>query len=188
MTGTDETREYYYSGSPVSLRITASSLSIKSMEFTCKPSANRHEPPHCVSILFHWLDNYSEKKITQPCEVILLDNPSGMVPGMKKEAILLDTSAFTDKERKVYRELMKIGPGEVTSYGELAARCGFARGGRFIGNAMAKNAFPVIIPCHRVIKSDGTTGNFSGGVKIKEALLAHEAAGFSVRSPRLRKD
>jgi methylated-DNA-[protein]-cysteine S-methyltransferase len=47
-------------------------------------------------------------------------------------------------------------------------------GGRFVGNAMAKNMFPVFIPCHRVIKSDGAMGYYSGGVHIKEFLLAHE--------------
>lgn len=89
-------------------------------------------------------------------------------------SIVLDLEGYTEKEVAVYSELIKVRPGECISYGELAARCGIPGGGRFIGNTMAKNRFPVIIPCHRVIKSDGSMGNFSGGVDIKEKLLRHE--------------
>lgn len=89
-------------------------------------------------------------------------------------SIVLDMEAYTDKEVSVYRELVKVAAGDTVSYGALAARCGIPGGARFIGNAMAKNRFPVIIPCHRVVKSDGAMGNFSGGVDIKEKLLRHE--------------
>ncbi len=91
-------------------------------------------------------------------------------------SIVLDMDGYTDKEVAVYRELIKIKPGETISYGGLASKCGVPGGARFIGNTMAKNRFPVIIPCHRVVKSDGSMGNYSGGVDIKEKLLRHESA------------
>jgi O-6-methylguanine DNA methyltransferase len=71
-----------------------------------------------------------------------------------------------------------VWPGTTVSYGELASMSGIPGGARFIGNCMAKNRFPVLIPCHRVIKSDGSIGNFSGGVEVKEFLLDHETKNF----------
>lgn len=88
----------------------------------------------------------------------------------------MDLSGFTEKERAVYRALIKIPFGKSISYGALASRAGIPRGARFAGNAMAKNAFPILIPCHRVIQSSGTTGYYTGGVAIKEFLLRHEGS------------
>lgn len=187
MNMTGETREYFFSGRPVNLRITASPRSIQNIEFTDKASRNRHEFPPVVKQLFDWLENYSQKKAAPLRGIILLGNDDADSVHAQTDSIILDASVFTDKERAVYGELMKIMPGELTSYGELAARCSIPRGGRFIGNAMRKNRFPLIIPCHRVLKSDGTLGGFSGGLHIKEKLLAHEAGGFTPSSQASRK-
>jgi O-6-methylguanine DNA methyltransferase len=86
----------------------------------------------------------------------------------------MDVSEFTKKEISVYRELLQVPFGRTISYGVLAARAGIPGGARFIGNTMAKNNFPVIIPCHRVINADGSMGNYSGGTHIKKLLLDHE--------------
>jgi O-6-methylguanine DNA methyltransferase len=88
--------------------------------------------------------------------------------------LILDLSHFTSKQISVYRELLKIPAGTTISYGRLADRAGITGGARFIGNTMAKNYFPIIIPCHRVIKSDGSMGNYSGGIHIKKYLLDFE--------------
>jgi O-6-methylguanine DNA methyltransferase len=89
--------------------------------------------------------------------------------------ITLNMSTYSEKELKVYLELLKIQYGETISYGDLAANCGFHGAARFIGNTMAKNKFPIIIPCHRVIKSNGSLGNYTGGVDIKKSLLSFES-------------
>ncbi|CAL1278383.1 unnamed protein product [Larinioides sclopetarius] len=72
----------------------------------------------------------------------------------------------------------KVPPGETVSYGALAALCGNEGAGRAVGTAMATNPIPLVVPCHRVIRSDGTLGQYSRGKKndIKEWLLAHEGA------------
>ncbi|MBN1498280.1 MAG: methylated-DNA--[protein]-cysteine S-methyltransferase [Spirochaetes bacterium] len=88
--------------------------------------------------------------------------------------LILDLAGFTPKEIGVYRTLLAVPAGTVISYGELARRAGIPNGGRFVGNAMAGNRFPVIIPCHRVVKSDGSIGNYSGGIHIKKYLLNFE--------------
>jgi len=88
--------------------------------------------------------------------------------------LVLDLAGFTTKEIGVYRTLLAVPAGTVISYGELARRAGIPNGGRFAGNAMAGNRFPIIIPCHRVVKSDGSIGNYSGGIHIKQYLLNYE--------------
>ena len=88
----------------------------------------------------------------------------------------IDLTMYTDRERAVYNELLKIPFGETVSYGELARRVGIRHGGRFVGNAMAKNRFPIFIPCHRVVRAGGDIGNYSAGVSVKRFLLGHESA------------
>jgi len=88
----------------------------------------------------------------------------------------LNLGAYTETEVRIYRELMKVPFGKTITYGSLAELAGVRNGARFAGNTMAKNCFPVFIPCHRVIKSGGDIGNYTGGVRFKEFLLKHEGA------------
>jgi methylated-DNA-[protein]-cysteine S-methyltransferase len=61
--------------------------------------------------------------------------------------------------------------GQTVTYGELARRCGIPKAARLIGQAMAKNPAPILVPCHRVVRSDCSLGGFSGGTSLKEKLL-----------------
>jgi methylated-DNA-[protein]-cysteine S-methyltransferase len=74
----------------------------------------------------------------------------------------------------VYKELLKIPKGKVTTYGELAKAVGLKNGQRAIGRIMNKNPFPVIVPCHRVILSSGKVGGYAWGEKIKTNMLSQE--------------
>jgi len=76
--------------------------------------------------------------------------------------------------RAVYRALLRVPAGSTVSYGELAMIAGFPRAARAVGNAMAANPAPVVIPCHRVIRGDGSLGNYGDDPAWKERLLAHE--------------
>jgi methylated-DNA-[protein]-cysteine S-methyltransferase len=69
-----------------------------------------------------------------------------------------------------------IGPGQTISYGELAAAVGHPGAARAVGSVMANNPIPIIIPCHRVLASDGTLGGYGGGLDMKRALLQMEGA------------
>ena len=82
-------------------------------------------------------------------------------------------SSFT---AKVLKTCGRIEFGRTVSYSVLAAKLGSPSAGRAVGNALAKNPLPLIIPCHRIIRSDGRIGGFSasGGVKLKNKLLQHE--------------
>ena len=80
--------------------------------------------------------------------------------------------------RKVLRALTNIPRGKVSTYGALAGRTGAPGGARAAGQGCARNPFPLIFPCHRVIRSDGSLGGFGGGLKLKRALLEMEGVRF----------
>ena len=88
----------------------------------------------------------------------------------------LEIQGFSIFARQVYDACRKIKFGQTVSYGQLAEKSGRAGAGRAIGRVMAQNWLPLIIPCHRVIRSDGKIGGFSahGGIMLKKKLLLHE--------------
>ena len=67
-----------------------------------------------------------------------------------------------------------IPRGRVSTYGRIAAHLGVPGGARAVGNALATNPFPIVIPCHRAIRSDGTLGGYQGGLAMKRILLEQE--------------
>jgi methylated-DNA-[protein]-cysteine S-methyltransferase len=88
--------------------------------------------------------------------------------------ILLD--GFSRFARSVLTACRDVRFGRTISYGELAAKAGSPKAARAIGGVMARNPLPLIIPCHRVVRSDGKIGGFSaaGGVKLKKRMLELE--------------
>ena len=77
-------------------------------------------------------------------------------------------------QQKVWKELCQIWYGQTVSYGELARRIGNDKASRAVGLANGSNPIPIIIPCHRVIGSNGKLTGYGGGLPIKEKLLALE--------------
>lgn len=94
--------------------------------------------------------------------------------GELEEFDLLLAPEGTVFQRTVWRKLCDISYGETISYGELARRVGNLKASRAVGLANGKNPIPIIIPCHRVIGSDGKLTGYGGGLPIKEKLLALE--------------
>ena len=78
--------------------------------------------------------------------------------------------------RKVLLEVQKVKYGDVASYGKIAQMSGSNKAARVVGTANAKNPLPIIIPCHRVISSNGNIGGYSGGLDKKLFLLDHESS------------
>ncbi len=93
----------------------------------------------------------------------------------------LDFAGISGFTRRVLTADHAIPRGRVMTYGGLAARLGLSRGGRAVGNVMARNPFPLIIPCHRVVGSDGGLHGFGGGLPMKRALLTMEGVCFDGR-------
>ncbi len=86
-------------------------------------------------------------------------------------------------EHKVYKKLLQVPKGKVTTYSELAKAVGLKNGQRAIGRIMNKNPFPVIVPCHRVILSSGKIGGYAWGEKIKTNMLSKE--GVQIRQGKI---
>ena len=95
--------------------------------------------------------------------------------------VSIDWEGVTPFRRRVLEETRRIPLGETRSYKWLAERVGKQGAARAVGQAMATNPFPVIIPCHRVVASDGSLGGYGGGLEVKERLLRLEGAPGSRR-------
>jgi methylated-DNA-[protein]-cysteine S-methyltransferase len=90
--------------------------------------------------------------------------------------LAVDPGPLTDFQRRVLKHCRQISYGHTLSYAELAARAGCPRAARAVGNCMAGNRIPLLIPCHRVVCADGRIGSYSaaGGTAMKRRLLAME--------------
>jgi methylated-DNA-[protein]-cysteine S-methyltransferase len=96
----------------------------------------------------------------------------------KRRAFDLETdlSPVPAFQQQALRELARVPFGQVTTYGALAAKIGKPRAARAIGGAMNRNPIPIVLPCHRVVGSDGKLVGYAGGLDRKEQLLRLEGA------------
>lgn len=94
----------------------------------------------------------------------------------RKPAVLppLDLAVGSRFQRAVWKALLAIPPGQTRSYAQVAALVGRPKAARAVGQACGANPIPVLIPCHRVVSSDGGLGGFSAGIEWKKRLLAVE--------------
>lgn len=149
--------------------------------------------------VFGWFDHeerwrrdytsrYGDTKLTEA------SNPFGLCDAMAAymagDIGVIDTLAVafagTEFQNKVWRALREIPAGETTSYGALAKKIGTPKAVRAVGLANGSNPIAVVVPCHRVVGSDGSLTGYGGGLKRKRWLLAHEArfAGTGLFRPR----
>jgi len=107
---------------------------------------------------------------------------------VKFDLHLIDLNLCFSTQKKVLLAEFGIPRGSVSTYKRIANKIGIPRGARAVGNALAKNPFPIIIPCHRAIKSNGELGGFQGGIEMKRKLLEMEGREFSDRGKVIMKD
>jgi O-6-methylguanine DNA methyltransferase len=125
------------------------------------PSAQEAEPPpevqHAIDAIVGMLDG----------------------DGNDLRVVELDMRPVAPFSRRVYETARMIPPGTTLSYGEVAARMGAPRSARAVGQALGRNPFPIVVPCHRVFAAGGKVGGFSatGGTTTKLRLLALERTG-----------
>jgi len=105
-------------------------------------------------------------------------------------SVVLDMSGVPPFHRRVYEMARTIAPGCTMSYGELASRLGVPGSARAVGQALGRNPFPIVVPCHRVLASSGKPGGFSasGGVGTKLRMLALEGAHAGAVDPAFEGD
>jgi methylated-DNA-[protein]-cysteine S-methyltransferase len=83
--------------------------------------------------------------------------------------------------RRVLKATARIPYGRLLTYADVAAKAGSPRGSRAAGNALGSNRMPIVVPCHRVVRTGGSMGGYTGGVERKEFLLELEGAELSAR-------
>ncbi|MER6247718.1 methylated-DNA--[protein]-cysteine S-methyltransferase [Streptomyces griseorubiginosus] len=144
-----------------------------------------------VNVVFHATDAVRDKALerlasrlgTEPVEApgsLLLAEAIRQVEGYfagERQAfeLPLDWSLISGFNRQVLRELASgVAYGQVVGYGDLAGRVGQPGAAQAVGVAMGSNPLPVVVPCHRVVESDGGIGGFGGGLETKRKLLALE--------------
>ncbi|MEV7276401.1 methylated-DNA--[protein]-cysteine S-methyltransferase [Streptomyces sp. NPDC093111] len=143
-----------------------------------------------VSVVFHADDRVRERALERLAGALggeLVESAEGLLAEPVRQladyfgerrrgfAVKLDWSLVTGFNRQVLRELAEGVPyGSVVGYGELARRVGQPGAAQAVGAAMGANPLPVVVPCHRVVESDGGIGGFGGGLETKRRLLALE--------------
>ena len=86
-------------------------------------------------------------------------------------------------EQLVYKKLLQVPKGQITTYGELAKAVGLKNGQRAIGRIMNKNPYPALVPCHRVVNSDGKVGGYAYGINVKTNMLEKE--GIEIQNGKI---
>ncbi len=129
------------------------------------------------------IDQMLEMGATDPATERELGKIPGAIAGLVegkpvKNKIPLDWTGITPFRRAVMEECMRIPSGKTLTYGDLAAKVGRPGAARAVGRVMATNPWPLLVPCHRVVGSDGTLHGYGGGLPMKAALLRAEGAGW----------
>jgi len=152
----------YYNSRIGLLEIAGTEKGIASVNFVKKKSRENAPLPACLKECVSQLDQYFK--------------------GKRKEFSLKMDLKGTDFQKKVWAQLVKIPYGKTVSYKEVAQAIGKRKATRAVGMANNRNPISIIIPCHRVIGSDGKLVGYGGGLWRKEWLLNHEKnVSFSKR-------
>lgn len=149
----------FYGHEPVFLVIEHDGSSINMVKFISEEKYWQHQA-------LELMDSYTNK---------IKEALAGYFNGTGKLFDLPCTLEGTDFEKKVWSETKKIAFGETRSYADIAVAIGNPDAARAVGNGLNKNPLPLLIPCHRVIGSDGELHGFAGGLELKQWLLEHEA-------------
>jgi len=130
------------------------------------------------------LEAFENIKIGASASVALLgDKIKRFLKGkdVKFDLESLDFSLCTKIQEKVLKAEYRIPRGWVSTYKRIANYIDLQKGARVVGNSLAKNPFPIIIPCHRVIKSNGDLGGYQGGIEMKRKRLKMEGIEIAER-------
>jgi methylated-DNA-[protein]-cysteine S-methyltransferase len=106
---------------------------------------------------------------------------------IKFQLEILNWDRCTSFQRRVLETEYNIPRGYVSTYGRIASHIGLMGGARAVGNALAGNPFPIVIPCHRAVRTDGTLGGYQGGIYMKRKLLEMEGVEFDGSKVKMNK-
>ncbi len=163
---------HYHSKAVGWLELRVGDAGLRSLSFISKPSIQQSsEKDPLTARVIKELDDYFAGK-------------------SKRFTIPLDPHEGTPFQRKVWEQLQQIPYGQTRSYGDVARAVGITPGARAVGLANKRNCIAIVIPCHRVIRSNGDLGGYDSGLHIKRALLELEGVKLSrvIRKARTSKE
>ncbi|MBD3204831.1 methylated-DNA--[protein]-cysteine S-methyltransferase [Candidatus Bathyarchaeota archaeon] len=131
--------------------------------------SSRKEPDLAIRRLSNQLVNFLEGK------------------DVKFQLEILNWNRCTSFQIRVLEAEYNIPRGYVSTYSRIASHIGVRRGARAVGNALATNPFPLVIPCHRAVRSDGSLGGYQGGTDMKKKLLEMEGLEFNDSKVQMSK-
>jgi methylated-DNA-[protein]-cysteine S-methyltransferase len=138
------------------LKLTTTPNGVRSIDFVSQPGdAAADTPRDVMARLIDELDRYFAGKL-------------------RTFTVPVDMARGTEFQRSVWKALLDIPYGLTRSYGDIAVSLGLPRAARAVGAANGANPVPIVVPCHRVIKADGTIGGYGGGIAVKRFLLERE--------------
>lgn len=139
---------------------------------------NKTELKRCIAHKFPEATNTANKSYSQKPVEKIIQYFAGQQPSLTN--IRLDLSGCPPFHQKVYEVLQKTQPGTTISYKSLADLCDKPKAARAVGQAMAANPIPLLVPCHRVVKANGELGSFSAGtgIKLKAKMLKLEGVSL----------
>jgi len=156
----DEFVHHYYSDAVGWLELRVSDQGVRAVSFVKPPTQPMTSTQHPLMWqLITELDEYFSNK-----------SATFSVP--------LDPASGTTFQRRVWEQLTLIPYGQTCSYADIAKKVGNPRACRAVGSANKNNPIAILIPCHRVIRADGSLGGYSSGIGIKKTLLHLEGAGL----------
>jgi len=133
--------------------------------------------PKQEQILRRILDEFDNSIIKSPARGDMVEKIKGYLSGEKVFfRCAIDWSSLSPFQQKVFKAVRKVSYGRVETYGSLAQKVGCPGASRAVGRALSRNPFPLVIPCHRIVRGDGKLGGFSavGGIRLKRKLLKLE--------------
>ncbi|HOI56440.1 MAG TPA: methylated-DNA--[protein]-cysteine S-methyltransferase [Phycisphaerae bacterium] len=138
---------------------------------TLLPDADRQRL--AATLAARWPEATLDRRLMPSLAAALADYFAGRAARFDVD---IDLDRRTPFQRDVLEACRRIPPGEVVTYGQLAAQVGRPRAARAVGQTMAANPVPLVVPCHRVVAADGSLCGFSaaGGLDAKRRLLDHE--------------
>ncbi|HLK26239.1 MAG TPA: methylated-DNA--[protein]-cysteine S-methyltransferase [Caulobacteraceae bacterium] len=137
--------------------------------------------------LYRRFPNASESKAPPPFVRDAIDGIRALLDGEQRDLshVPIDEEGLSAFQRRVTGVARAIPPGQTMTYGEIAQRLGEPNAAREVGDAMGRNPFPIVVPCHRVLAAGGKLGGFSarGGAATKLRLLEIEGAEIGEPAP-----
>lgn len=149
----------------------------------------------CIPVAGRALEDVAEEFLSRfgrPCAAdpspppAFVDAVDGALAGGSAATLSFDVTDLRPFQRAVLDKTAEIPAGQVRSYGWVAAAIGRPRAVRAVGTALGRNPIPLLIPCHRVVRSDGRIGDYGLGPPAKLAVLTAEGVDVDIESSRLR--